>query len=158
MNKMKLYLDTSVLGAIFDLEIPLRVEITRALLNLISQGKHIGVVSNVVLEEIERSPHNIREKLLKEIQKIPLQVISEDEESADLFEAYEKEGFVRKAARMDLRHLAAATVNLADAVVSWNFRDMVNVQTRRAVHSINLKLGYPLIEIVSPEEVIEYEE
>ena len=41
-----------------------------------------------------------------------------------------------------------------DAVVSWNFRDMVNIRTRRAVHSVNLRLGFPLIEIVSPEEVI----
>ena len=44
-----------------------------------------------------------------------------------------------------------------DAVVSWNFRDIVNIRTRRAVHSVNLRLGYPLIEIVSPEEVVEYE-
>lgn len=155
---MKLYLDTSVLGAVFDSENPRRVEITLALLTLISQDKHIGIVSNVVLEEIERSPKNVKEKLLKQIQSIPLRIISEDEESADLFEAYEKEGFIRKAAKMDLRHLAVATVGLADAVVSWNFRDMVNLQTRRAVQAVNLRLGYPLIEIVSPEEVIEYEE
>ena len=59
---------------------------------------------------------------------------------------------------MDLRHLAVATVGGVDAVVSWNFRDIVNIRTRRAVHAINLRLGYALIEIVSPEEVIEYEE
>ena len=68
---------------------------------------------------------------------------------------YEREAFIRKGARLDLRHLAVATINGVDAVVSWNFRDMVNIKTRRAVHSINLRLGFPLIEIVSPEEVIE---
>jgi hypothetical protein len=50
------------------------------------------------------------------------------------------------------------TAYSVDAVVSWNFRDIVNIRTRRAVHSVNLRLGYPLIEIVSPEEVVEYEE
>lgn len=60
--------------------------------------------------------------------------------------------------RFYLRHLAVSVINGADAVVSWNFRDIVNVRTRRAVHSINLRLGLSLIEIVSPEEVIEYEE
>ena len=92
------------------------------------------------------------------MRKIPLQIISEDEASADLLEFYEKEGFIRRGARLDLRHLAVATVNGVDAVVSWNFRDIVNIRTRRSVHSTNLRLGFPLIEIVSPEEVIGYEE
>jgi hypothetical protein len=96
--------------------------------------------------------------LVAEVQALPVLVISEGENSAGLLEIYEKEGFVRKGARLDLRHLAVATVNSVDAVVSWNFRDIVNIRTRRAVHAANLRLGYPLIEIVSPEEVIEYEE
>jgi hypothetical protein len=53
----------------------------------------------------------------------------------------------------DLRHVAVATVAAADALVSWNFRHLVNVRTRRAVHAVNLRFGYPLIEIISPEEV-----
>jgi predicted nucleic acid-binding protein len=155
---MKLYLDTSIIGALFDTEMPPRIEITRLLLDSILEGKHTGVISNIVLEELERSPAELREKLLAEIRKVPFQVTAEDEISADLLEIYEKEGFIRKAARLDLRHLAVATVNGVDAVVSWNFRDVVNIRTRRAVHSVNLRLGFPLIEIVSPEEVIEYEE
>lgn len=155
---MRLYLDTSIFGALFDTELPRRVEITRPLLDSIIKGKSGGVISNVVLEEIERAPGELKEKILEEIRKVPLEIISEDDASADLLQIYEKEGFVRKAARLDLRHLAVAVINGADAVVSWNFRDIVNVRTRRAVHSINLRLGLPLIEIVSPEEVIEYEE
>lgn len=48
---------------------------------------------------------------------------------------------------------AVASASHVDALVSWNFRHLVNVRTRRAVHSVNVRLGYPLIEIVSPEEV-----
>jgi predicted nucleic acid-binding protein len=155
---MRLYLDTSVIGALFDLEIPQRIEITRILLDSIVVGIHTGVISNVVLEEIERGAKELKEKLLSEMSRIPLQIISEDETSADLLEIYEKEGFIRKGARLDLRHLAVATVHGVDAVVSWNFRDIVNIRTRRAVHSVNLRLGFPLIEIVSPEEVIGYGE
>ncbi len=155
---MRLYLDTSVIGALFDSEMPQRIEITRALLRSIIKGKHTGIISNIVLEEIERSPEEFKEKIIAEMRKIPLQIISEDEASADLLEYYEKEGFIRRGARLDLRHLAVATVNGVDAVVSWNFRDIVNIRTRRSVHSTNLRLGFPLIEIVSPEEVIGYEE
>src|SRR4030042_5546238 len=155
---MRLYLDTSVIGALFDDEMPERTRITRELLDLIAEGKHVGVISNIVLEEIDRSPEELKKKLVKEIRKVPFQVIAEDENSADLLEIYEQEDFIRKGARLDLRHLSLATTYGVDAVVSWNFRDIVNIRTRRAVHSVNLRLGYPLIEIVSPEEVIEYEE
>lgn len=93
---------------------------------------------------------------MENLKKLPLMMIGEDEESADLLSAYEEQGFIRKGARLDLRHLAVASVNTVDAVVSWNFRDMVNIRTRRGVHSVNLRLGYSLIDIVSPEEVIEY--
>lgn len=155
---MILYFDTSVIGAIFDKEILQRREITRRLLDAIVEGKHTGVISNIVLEEIERASEELKGNLLTEVRNIPFQIITEDERSADLLEIYEKEGFIRKGARLDLRHLAVAAVNDIDAVVSWNFRDIVNIRTRRAVHSVNLRLGLPLIEIVSPEEVIEYEE
>lgn len=155
---MRFYLDTSVIGALFDKEMPQRIEITRRLLDVIVEGKHIGVISNIVLEEIERAPEDLKENLINEIRKIPFQIITEDEKSANLLEIYEKEDFIRKGARLDLRHLAVATINGIDAVVSWNFRDIVNIRTRRAVHAVNLRLGLPLIEIVSPEEVIEYEE
>jgi len=157
-DKMILYFDTSVIGAIFDKEILQRREITRRLLDAIVEGKHTGIISNIVLEEIERAPEELKGNLLTEVRNIPFLIITEDERSADLLEIYEKEGFIRKGARLDLRHLAVAAVNDIDAVVSWNFRDIVNIRTRRAVHSVNLRLGLPLIEIVSPEEVIEYEE
>jgi predicted nucleic acid-binding protein len=155
---MRLYLDTSIIGALLDTEMPQRIEKTRILLDSIVQGKHTGVISNIVLEEIERGPKELKERLLTKIRNIPFQIISENETSADLLEIYEKEEFIRRGARLDLRHLAVATVHGVDAVVSWNFRDIVNIRTRRAVHSINLRFGFPLIEIVSPEEVIGDEE
>lgn len=52
-------------------------------------------------------------------------------------------------------YLAVAVVNNLDAIVSWNFRHMVNVKTRVAVDGINRLEGYREIEIVTPEEVIE---
>jgi predicted nucleic acid-binding protein len=151
---MRLYLDTSVIGALFDTEMPQRIKGTQILIESIVKGTHTGVISNIVLEEIERGPEELKERLISEIRNVPFQIITEDETSADLLEIYEKEGFVRKGARLDLRHLAVATVHAVDAVVSWNFRDIVNIRTRRAVHSVNLRLGFPLIEIVSPEEVV----
>ncbi len=107
---MRLYLDTSIIGAMSDEEMPERIRITRALLDSFVEGKHSGIISNIVLEEIDRCPEDLKKKLISEIQAVPVLVISENEYSADLLEAYEKEGFIRKGARLDLRHLAVATV------------------------------------------------
>jgi len=55
---------------------------------------------------------------------------------------------------VDAHHIAIATVNKVDIVVSWNFRHIVNLTKIRLYNSLNLKYGYPLLEIRSPREVL----
>jgi hypothetical protein len=70
-----------------------------------------------------------------------------------LFEAYLATKAFRKGARVDARHLAVATVAGMDAPISWNYRDMVNLERKRLVHSVNIERGYHMLDIVSPLEV-----
>lgn len=77
----------------------------------------------------------------------------EGDESVRSFAEYLAAQIVPRRYRNDLRHAAVATVARVDALVSWNFRHLVNLRTRRAVHAVNVRFGYPLLEIVSPEEV-----
>jgi len=111
------------------------------------------MISNVVQEELEQAPAVLRQALLTEIGEIPLELVVEDTESRSLFAEYLEMRVVPVRYRNDVRHVAAASIAGVDALVSWNFRHLVNVKTRRAVHAVNVRLGYPLIEIVSPEEV-----
>jgi predicted nucleic acid-binding protein len=111
------------------------------------------VISNVVREELERAPANLRQSILEGIRGLELELFVEDLESRRLFAVYEQARIVPARYRNDLRHVAVATVARADALVSWNFKHLVNLKTRRMVHATNLRLGYPLIDIVSPEEV-----
>jgi hypothetical protein len=111
------------------------------------------VISNVVREELERAPANLRQSILEGIRGLELELVAEDLESRRLFAVYEQARIVPARYRNDLRHVAVATVARADALVSWNFKHLVNLKTRRTVHATNLRLGYPLIDIVSPEEV-----
>ncbi len=150
---MRLYLDTSVLGAALDREDPRRVNVSQALLGAIAGQTHVGVISNVVQEELEHAPEPARAAILAEVRDIEFELVLESEESAVLFSAYEALAVIPARYRNDLRHVAVASTARVDALVSWNFRHLVNVRTRRSVHSVNLRLGYPLIEIVSPEEV-----
>jgi hypothetical protein len=91
--------------------------------------------------------------ILHEIRDIEFELATEDAASRALFAAYQAARIVPARFRNDLRHVAVATIARVEALVSWNFRHLVNVRTRRAIHAVNLRLGYPLIEIVSPEEV-----
>ncbi len=53
------------------------------------------------------------------------------------------------------QHIAVATLGRVDVVVSWNFKHIVNLNRIRLYNSVNLKLGYPMIEIRSPREVLD---
>jgi hypothetical protein len=148
---MRFYFDTS--GAVTDREDPRRVETTRKVLRAVEEGLHDGAISNVVQEALEQAPMEVRPIILRELNRIEFELVTKDLESRGLFEEYEAARILPKRYRNDLRHLAVATVARVDALVSWNFRHLVNLRTRRAVHAVNVRTGYPLIEIVSPEEV-----
>lgn len=53
----------------------------------------------------------------------------------------------------DALHIAIATVNGIDTVVSWNLEHIVKLKTIVEVNKINLKNGYKQIFIVTPEEI-----
>jgi hypothetical protein len=54
----------------------------------------------------------------------------------------------------DALHVALATVNNCDMIVSWNFKHIVHYDKIRAYNGINIRLGYSVIAIYSPKEVI----
>ena len=56
--------------------------------------------------------------------------------------------------RADAQHIAIATVGRVDVLVSWNFKHIVNLQRIRGYNSVNLREGYPLVEIRTPREVL----
>jgi len=49
-------------------------------------------------------------------------------------------------------------MNKADILISWNFKHIVNMTKIRGYNSVNLKFGYPQIDIRSPRELIDYED
>jgi hypothetical protein len=56
----------------------------------------------------------------------------------------------------DCRHIALATIYRVDVLASWNFKHIVNLDRIKGYNSVNLKLGYPMIEIRSPKDLINY--
>ena len=68
-----------------------------------------------------------------------------------------QEGIIGPGSRADALHVALATVSRVDVLVSWNFRHIVNLGRIRLFQGVNLEIGYGLIEIRTPKEVLDYE-
>ncbi len=54
----------------------------------------------------------------------------------------------------DAIHIATATLNEVDVIVTWNMDHMANPKTRITVREENERLGYKVVDIATPEEVI----
>jgi hypothetical protein len=78
------------------------------------------------------------------------------EEAIKLADTYIEEKVAGKTILEDCRHIAVATINKVDVLASWNFKHIVNLDKIRGYNSVNLRLGYSLIEIRSPKDLINY--
>ena len=87
-----------------------------------------------------------------------MQFVEVTEEAYELAQKYLDEKVVGKTSADDCRHIATATINKVDILVSWNFKHIVNVFRIRGYNAVNLKLGYSQIDIRSPKEIITNEE
>jgi hypothetical protein len=117
------------------------------------RGDCTPVLSSLTVQELVAAPASVRERLAA----VPLEHIETlrlDAEAAGLAEEYLAAGVLAVGMRADAQHIAMATVGRVDVLVSWNFRHIVNLQRIHGYNSVNLRLGYPVIEIRTPREVL----
>lgn len=148
--KPRIYTDTSVIGGCFDNEFKKHsIELIEAFKN----GSKILSISDLTLKEIGCAPDNIQ-NILNSIPESHKEYLELDEESMFLAKKYIEEKAISEKYIIDSQHIAIATVNRNDVLVSWNFQHIVNLRRIHLYNSTNLKYGYPIIEIRSPREVI----
>ena len=145
----KVYIDTSVIGGYLDEEFQTHSE---RLFADFRAGRFKAVLSNITLAELLQAPDTVR-ALLKHPALQPAEHVFLDEEAVSLSETYIEEEVVGEAQRVDAQHIAIATVQRVDILVSWNFKHIVKWSRIRAFNAVNLKQGYPPLEIRSPQEV-----
>ncbi|MBI3587461.1 MAG: PIN domain protein [Ignavibacteriales bacterium] len=145
----RVYVDNSVIGGKHDLEFS---EPTEKLFREFKLGLYIPIISNITAKEIQSAPPYILE-VYEDLREIA-EFIELNEEAVQLSESYLKEGKFSKRMLADTLHIAIATVNKVDIVVSWNFRDIVNLNKIVIYNAVNLKLGYHQIEIRNPKEIL----
>ncbi len=152
MRKLRIYIDTSVIGGFFDEEFNTD---TKLLFEEVQKGTYKIVISDLTQKELVNAPDRVK-RLLKDL-KIDFEVIWVTQESIDLATGYINEKVVGHTSLDDCIHIATATINKVDILISWNFKHIVNVLRIRGYNSINLRNGYSTLEIRSPKDLINYE-
>ena len=148
--KQRIYIDTSVIGGCFDKEFK---EWSDKLFDEFRIGNKIAVISDITLDELSFSRLEVRNQL----DTIPnnfKEYILNDEQSEELADMYIKEKAVTQKSHEDALHIAIATINKVDVLVSWNFKHIVNLDRIRKYNAVNMKNGYSMLEIRNPREIL----
>lgn len=148
------YLDTSVFGGYFDQEFSAG---TVPFFERITEERITVIVSELLEDELSGAPAFVRE-LFEKILNQRAQYVNITEEVEQLANTYIVEKVVGQTSYADCIHIALATINKADILASWNFKHIVNIDKIRGYNAVNLKLGYPLLEIRTPKEIFRYED
>jgi predicted nucleic acid-binding protein len=145
----KIYLDTSVISALFDSRAPERQLLTQEFWGNLKNYEVF--ISATVLEEVNDAGSPLKENLLKVI--ADFRVLEVTDEVETLANQYIANGIFPSKYAEDAIHVALASVNGINYLLSWNFRHLVKVKTRRLVSLLNTMKEYTPVEIIAPPEL-----
>ena len=152
--KKRVYIDASVVGGNFDEEFSFW---TKLFFDSVKRGAYKIVISEILTQELENAPENIRD-YLNTIKGSLKEYVEFDDETENLAQKYIANKIVGIKSLTDCRHIALATVKEIEILTSWNFKHIVNLNKIRLYNGINLQNGYRTIEIRTPREIVNYED
>lgn len=150
--KQRIYIDTSIVGGFFDPEFELQ---TKSLFKRLENAEVIFVLSDLLSLELIDAPEHVQ-NLLKTYPEQFFERIEISEEAIKLANKYIEEKVVGLTSIEDCRHIALASIHKVDILASWNFKHIVNLQRIKGYNAVNLKNGYALLEIRSPNDLMNY--
>ena len=154
VKKLKLYLETTVFNRYFEPEKKHHDE-TMMLFEEIAAGKFEVYTSIYVLEELSNTPDEAkRNDMLGLVTRYDVVILDRTDRAAALAEEYARLGVITKTHTLDRLHVACASVNHLDAVVSYNFEHINRLKVKKRLPHVNEIFGYPAVSIIVPLEVI----
>ncbi len=152
MRPVRIFVDTSVFGGMFDAEFE---DDTRAFFREAAAGRFSLCVSKQVYDEIAPAPARV--KAFFETMLPRMAFFSSPPEVRRLANMYVDRDVVGKKSLSDALHVACATVHGCSGLVSWNFKHIIGADKSLAFNLANMEQGYSLIFIASPKEILDYE-
>lgn len=150
-REVKVYLDTSVISALFDERNPERKSLTESFFREIENFE--AYISEITVAEIERTQDlELRNKMREAISPFSILPLNDDIEW--LAKEYVRYGAVPESYPEDGYHIAIAVLNEMDYLLSWNFKHIVRRKTRDIVRMVNTLNNLRQIEIMTPAELL----
>jgi len=150
MKQQRIYIDTSIVGGFFDTEFEKE---TKLLFERLKRKEIIFVVSTVLSKELYDAPEHVR-NLLQKYDKSCFEEVQMTTEAEQLANRYIAEKVIGKTSFEDCCHIALATIHKVDVLASWNFKHIVNLERIKGYNGVNLKMGYSVIEIRNPKDLV----
>ena len=159
MSKLKVYLDTSVISYLEQVDAPEQMKVTCEVWETFKKGDYDIFISDVVIRELANcSDEEKRKRLLSYLTEIEYNVVNVTKETVVLAEQIIDFGILKKRSFDDCQHIAAAIVNDCDFIISWNFKHIVNVKTINGIKILTTNKGYKDIAIYPPNAFLIEEE
>jgi len=155
MKKLKIYFDTSAIAYLDQQDSPDKMADTLKLWEEIKAGKYEVVISDITLFEVEQAPKVKRDTLFAFLRDIEYIGVEKNAEAQRICQLYLDIGGLPPKSKIDAEHIAVATVSGCNAILSWNFRHIVNLRAMNAVDAVNIREGYSPLRILSPSMLIE---
>lgn len=149
----RIYIDTSVFVGYFEPEFEYW---TKVLFARIAKSEFKVLISRLSDIELENAPQVVRD-LANSLPKDNVEWLDITTQAVQLADIYIDEKIVGKTSHSDCIHIAIATLNYADVLVSWNFKHIVNHLRIRGYNVVNFKYAHKILDIRSPREISEYE-
>jgi predicted nucleic acid-binding protein len=110
-------------------------------------------ISQIVLQEVNQGDEEAIQRRLEMIGTIP--EIEVSPEAVSLAQALVSDGVVPERAAADALHIAVATVQGMDYLLTWNLKHLANAIIRTAITDACRQRGYEPPVICTPEELME---
>ena len=156
MRKQKIYIETTLFNFYFDTDREAHFDTVR-LFEDIALGKYEAFTSDYVINELEETQGDKREKMIALVKQCGIAVLILNDEAERLADIYVEQGILPLKYRTDGVHIAVAAVNDLDMIISMNFQHIVKRKTKIGTGNINALNGYHAVEIYTPMEVNENE-
>ena len=158
MRKFKVYLDTSVVSYLYQVDALEKMQNTLDLWELFKNKVYEVYISDIVIREISGCNEEKLKILLDHLDQIDYNIIETDEDTVELAGKFIDFGILKQKSFDDCQHIAAAILAGCDIITSWNFKHIVNVKTVRGVKVITTLEGYKDLLIYPPSVLIESED
>ena len=159
MKKIKVYLDTSVISYLYQLDAFEKMEETKRLWEVFREGKVYEVyISDLVMNEVSACNEEKLAILMEYLEQIDYNIIESNVDTIRLANKIIDFGILKKTSFDDCQHIAAALLVGCDIIISWNFKHIVNVKTVRGVKVITTLEGYKDLLIYPPPALLEKED